>query len=1039
MRDSIQVRREVEESSDRRSVEHQQGDEDAWWQQEDDRRPARAPESARAESSEGIRTPQTTVNDSGYVSDDVSDHSPPLPNLAEAEEQEDIEYEGLDEQTVEALATDPANRARRLTRDNVDIARWLHGDRPNRQLRVDHWLQRAQDEAATVRCTEEEEDIPRGFRVAATMLSTAPKHEDPWIHEVNTKYKPVGQKVKPVATSYPRELNPPMKRPPLARDPYETPLALPPTPFEAIGNLTKERLEGIDMGPKGFLNEEERQLMINVLQFRHKALAFSDEERGLLKRSWADPYKIPTIEHEPWHDKPIPLPFSARPALMDLIRQRIKTGLYERTESSYSSRWFAVPKKDGRWRIVHSLERLNAVTIRDAGVPPVIEEFIEDLVGRSIYGLLDIFGGYDERELHEESRPLTAFQTPLGHLQLTRLPQGYTNAVAEQMRINRHVLEDEIPEHVQIFLDDNPIKGPHSDYGGETMPDSTVRRFVWEYAVALERILYRLEEAGLTAAGSKLILATSELKCLGTVVTKDGRRMAKNKINKIVRWPPLRCAKDVRSFLGMCTVVRIHIPNFAALAAPLRQLTLKRTKFDWTEQCEAAFTSLKHIVGEDIVLKELDTTPDAGAIILAVDSSNVAAGIALYQEDRRGVRYPVRYESVTFTATEQRYSQPKLELCGLVKSLKKRKLYIWGRHFIIEVDAQSLIRMINTPDPLPNAAMNRWLAYIALFDFDIQHVKAEKHRLPDALSRVARTASDSEAEDSNDMIDLGINSACLQPAVLQNRVYLIEGLYEGEWKDLGDYLETMRLPTHLDNKAQQALKKRSKNYFGRDGKMWKRAKEGMLPREVVLSDARQTKMLQQLHDELGHRGVHETNRRVAERAWWPKMLDTIRDYITSCIPCQLRNPKEEREPRNPTPMTGLFQLWNFDSVHIKYGRYKYMLSAHEDLSGWVEALPVHAATAETVAGFIESFISRYGQFRQARVDGGSEFKGMVIGLLRDRGVELRKTAPYSPESNGMDERMHRSLVDCLYKLAKDRPGKWHKHLPMALLAERISV
>lgn len=118
------------------------------------------------------------------------------------------------------------------------------------------------------------------------------------------------------------------------------------------------------------------------------------------------------------------------------------------------------------------------MTIRDAGVPPVIEEFIEDLVGRSIYGLLDIFGGYDERELHEDSRPLTAFQTPLAHLQLTRLPQGYTNAVAEQMRINRHVLEDEIAEHVQIFLDDNPIKGPRSDYDGETIPNITVRGFI---------------------------------------------------------------------------------------------------------------------------------------------------------------------------------------------------------------------------------------------------------------------------------------------------------------------------------------------------------------------------------------------------------------------------------------------------------------------------------------------------------------------------------------------------------------------------------
>jgi hypothetical protein len=39
-------------------------------------------------------------------------------------------------------------------------------------------------------------------------------------------------------------------------------------------------------------------------------------------------------------------------------------------------------------------------------------------------------GGYDERELAEESRPLTTFDTPLGRLRLTPLPQGATNSVA---------------------------------------------------------------------------------------------------------------------------------------------------------------------------------------------------------------------------------------------------------------------------------------------------------------------------------------------------------------------------------------------------------------------------------------------------------------------------------------------------------------------------------------------------------------------------------------------------------------------------------
>lgn len=169
------------------------------------------------------------------------------------------------------------------------------------------------------------------------------------------------------------------------------------------------------------------------------------------------------------------------------------------------------------------------------------------------------------------------------------------------------------------------------------------------------------------------------------------------------------------------------------------------------------------------------------------------------------------------------------------------------------------------------------------------------------------------------------------------------------------------------------------------------------------------------------------------------MLATVRYYVKKCIPCQLRDPREDREKRQPTPTTGLFQTWNFDVVHVKYGRFQYLISAHDDLSGWPEAVAVVAATSKSVANFIESIIARFGQFRYATVDGGSEFNGMAPVYLRNKGVQLRKTAPYSPESNGMDERMHRTLVDCLYKLSKDRPRNWHKHLPLALLAERISV
>jgi hypothetical protein len=58
---------------------------------------------------------------------------------------------------------------------------------------------------------------------------------------------------------------------------------------------------------------------------------------------------------------------------MELVKERVQTGLYEQTNSSYSSPIFEVLKQDkASLRIVHDLQRLNLLTIRDAGLPPRI-------------------------------------------------------------------------------------------------------------------------------------------------------------------------------------------------------------------------------------------------------------------------------------------------------------------------------------------------------------------------------------------------------------------------------------------------------------------------------------------------------------------------------------------------------------------------------------------------------------------------------------------------------------------------------------------
>jgi hypothetical protein len=89
--------------------------------------------------------------------------------------------------------------------------------------------------------------------------------------------------------------------------------------------------------------------------------------------------------------------------------------------------------------------------------------------------------------------------------------------------------------------------------------------------------------------------------------------------------------------------------------------------------------------------------------------------------------------------------------------------------------------MINTPD-LPTAPMTRWVMYLSLFDFNVNHVPAEKHLSPDGLSQRKKSPLDSDDKDVEEYLDNFIGSvACVyapSPSVLSSSIILAVMLTE---------------------------------------------------------------------------------------------------------------------------------------------------------------------------------------------------------------------------------------------------------------------
>ena len=600
--------------------------------------------------------------------------------------------------------------------------------------------------------------------VIAVLPEQGPLSEEEAARVFAKKYKPVALKVRPVLARSTEEFR-------IVRDIKGDPLAnlpvLPEFPPEFVprGRYTRERMEKMDGQHRAdFLMPEERKLLHWLVSEHNDAFAWDDSERGKFKEEYFPPVDIQTIPHVPWVEKPMRIPPAIYDEVCRIIKRKIDAKVYEPSNSSYRSRWFCVIKKDGKsLRLVHSLEPLNKVTIAHSGLPPATEELAMHYAGRACNGTLDLFVGYDERQLAESSRDLTTFQTPFGALRLVTLPMGWTNSVPIFHDDVSYILKDEIPEYTMPYIDDVGIRGPATRYeDSRGVPElhsvnPGIRRFVWEHMNNVNRILQRMKYAGGTFSGSKTVICADHVTVVGFDCSYLGRKPTSDTIAKIMNWGDCEDTTDVRAFLGTAVMCRNHIPHFVTMAAPLYELCKKGVVFEWGTVQKRAQQLIKERIQECFHTR-LPKFPSNHPIVMAIDTSWRAIGYYLYQRDDvdpKIIHY-IKFNSILMDERQQRYSQPKRELFGLRRALEKETYLLLGsRNLVIEMDAKYIFGMLNNPGKMPNATINRWVDYIRTnFHFTLVHKKGKSFG-PDGLSRRKWYPGDPEDEPFDDGSDDG--------------------------------------------------------------------------------------------------------------------------------------------------------------------------------------------------------------------------------------------------------------------------------------------
>ncbi|GJU37269.1 putative reverse transcriptase domain-containing protein [Tanacetum coccineum] len=192
----------------------------------------------------------------------------------------------------------------------------------------------------------------------------------------------------------------------------------------------------------------------------------------------------------------------------------------------------------------------------------------------------------------------------------------------------------------------------------------------------------------------------------------------------VKNWKAPRTPSEVHSFLGLAGYYRRFIKNFSKIAKSLTILTQKCKTFDWGEEQELAFQTLKDKLCNAPVLALPDGPED---FVVYCDASGLGIGCVLMQRDK-----VITYASRQLKIHEMNMTYD-LEMGAVVFALKIWRHYLYGIKSVIYMDHKSLQHIFSQKEL--NMPQRRWIELFSDYDCEILYHPGKANVVADAQSR----------------------------------------------------------------------------------------------------------------------------------------------------------------------------------------------------------------------------------------------------------------------------------------------------------------
>ncbi|GKA73458.1 putative reverse transcriptase domain-containing protein [Tanacetum coccineum] len=448
----------------------------------------------------------------------------------------------------------------------------------------------------------------------------------------------------------------------------------------------------------------------------------------------------------------------------------------------------------------------------------------------------DLRSGYHQLRVHEDDIPNNTFRTSYRHFEFTVMPFGLTNAPTIFMDLMNRVCRPYLDKFVIVFIDDILIYSKTQE----------------EHVEHLRLVLELLKKEKLYAKFSKCEFWLREVQFLGHVINGNGIHVDPSKIEAVKNWKAPRTPTKVRSFLGLAGYYRRFIENFSKIAKSLTILTQKSKTFEWGEEQELAFQTLKDKLCNAPVLALPDGPED---FVVYCDASGIGLGCVLMQRGK-----VIAYASRQLKIHEENYTTHDLELGAVVFALKIWRHYLYGTKSVIYTDHKSLQHIFSQKEL--NMRQRRWIELFSDYDCEIRYHPGKANVVADALSRKER--------------------------VKPKRVRAMNMILQSSIKDriLAAQKEAVDEFAGLQKGLDEMIEQRSDGTLYYLDRIWVPLKGEV--RTLIMDEAHKSKYSI-------HPGADKMYYDLRDRYWWPRMKKDIAEYVSKCLTC-LKVKAEHQRP-----------------------------------------------------------------------------------------------------------------------------------------------